>query len=118
MPQIIRGSAVLWNGKKIAEVQKSNYQLNGNVTPEVGSEGFLGNSLGPIMSKLKLDCIVPVTGLTTRLNVQQSGNLGVYADGKLHTIEATVDSATYDSDNATGKNTVAFEFSGGTPRIS
>ena len=118
MPKILRGSPVYWNGKKIAEVQKSNYQIKGGVTQEIGAEGFLGNALGPILTMLKLDCAVPVEGMTTRLQVQQSGKLGVIADGKQHLIDATVNDVTYDSDNASGKNTASFDFSGGQPVIA
>lgn len=118
MPKIMRGSPVYWNGKKIAEIQKSSYQLKGNVTQEIGAEGFYGNSLGPVLSTLKLDCSIPVEGMTTRLLPQQNGKLGVIADGKMHVIEATVNDVSYESDFTSGKNSGSFDFTGGAPAIS
>jgi hypothetical protein len=47
---VSRFSPVYWNGKKIAETQKVSYTENGNVTQEIASEGFLCNSLGPILT--------------------------------------------------------------------
>jgi hypothetical protein len=112
---VSRFSPVYWNGKKIAETQKVSYTENGNVTQEIASEGFLCNSLGPILTDCKIDCILTTAGMTTRLQVQQTGKLGTLIDGRMKVIDATVAQAQYDSDAEKGRSSATFSFTGGAP---
>jgi hypothetical protein len=118
MASITRFSPMYWNGKKLAFVQKGNYKINANVTQELGADGFMGNSLGAILTSASIEGLCTKQGNTTKLRAQETGKLGIVADGELHQFEATVGEIEYDTESEKGRSTIKVSFTGGAPQIT
>lgn len=116
--KVMRGAPVYWKGKLIGEVNKADYEDNGNVSQEITTQGFEGNALGARVTSGSFDCSLFVEGMANKMHPQESGPLGFVTDGQQHLIDATIGTCKYSTDHASGKNSVSFSWTGGPPEIS
>lgn len=118
----IRAASVYFKGKKIAEIETADYDIEGNDEPQHGSEGLMGWSKGQITTKITTNVIVPVSGMTTTLESallnKEQVNIGWAGGGKLHQIDMNVMNAKYKSESKNGSLKGTFEFSGGKPDVT
>jgi hypothetical protein len=120
--QIIRSAVVQFKGKKIAEIETADYEINGGDEPHFGQDGLLGYSQGAITTKISCNVVVPVAGMTTTLEDallrKQIVTIGWLGNGKLHQIDMLPMQAKYTSDTKAGSLKGSFEFSGGKPDVT
>jgi hypothetical protein len=116
---VIRNAPIYFKGKKIAEVETGSYEISSGDEPQFGTDGLLGHSSGAITTKITLNVIVPVAGIsvtmTGALLAKEQVTMGILVDAKLHQIDMNPMSANFQTDSKAGKVTGAFEFNGGAP---
>ena len=118
----IRSASVYFEGKKIAEIESAEYDIESGDEPHHGTDGLLGWSKGQITTKFTANVIVPVAGMTTTLEsallTKKQVTLGWAAGGKLHQATCNPMRANYKSDSKTGSLKGTFEFQGGQPDVT
>lgn len=119
----IRKAEVYFNGKKVAEIESAEYEIDSGDEAQHGAEGVMGFSKGQITTKITANVIVPVAGLTTTLESALLNKLpvtlGWAAGGKIHQIpDMNTMKASYKTDSKAGTLKGSFEFNGGAPDVT
>lgn len=116
--------ASLWvGGKKQAECNKNDVDVNSGDEPQIGDDGFMGMSDGATTTTLEFDSIVPVSGMSSQVEqllltkADVDMNLG-YVNGKLWQITMRCTRLKYSSDAKTGTLSGSFTFMGGVPSLT
>ena len=119
---VIRQAPIYFKGKKIAEIETADYEINGNDEPAFGSDGLLGFTSGAMTTRITCNVIVPVAGLTSTLTAallaKEQVTIGVLVDAKLHQIDMQPMTARFQSDSKAGSLKGSFEFQGGAPEAT
>jgi hypothetical protein len=119
----IRNAAVYFGGKKVAEIETADYDIDSGDEPQHGTDGLLGYSNGQVTTKITCNVIVPVSGLTVTIEDALVNKrpvlIGWLGGGKMHQIkDMRVMRASYKSDSKAGSLKGTFEFNGGAPNIT
>jgi hypothetical protein len=109
----VRNAPVYQNGKKIAEIESADFEEMDGGEPQIGSEGYIDDSDGPITSTLSCNTILPVAGMTVRIRVGQRYVMGIFIDGELKQCRMKCRKAKYTTDSKNGTAKGQFEFGGG-----
>ncbi len=112
---VVRSAPIYQNGKKIAEIETGTLTVRDGGEPQVGQEGYIDDSDGPITSTLSCNTILPVAGMTVRINVGERYTMGMFVDGKLKQCRMKCREAEYQTDSKNGTAKGKFEFGGGKP---
>lgn len=116
-----RNAPVYAEGKKIAEIEKAQYELESGDEPQFTDAGVVWSN-GRITSKITCDCIIPQPGMTTRLTTmllqKKTVRIGIVVDGQMHQIPMRPMRAKFDSDTKTGSLKGSFEFNGAEPDVT
>ena len=119
---VFRQAPVFFKGKKIAEIESAKYNIATNREAQIGAEGYMGHSKGPIITKISANCVIPVSGMTSRITTAlltgESVTIGIAVDGQLHQIDMTATTADFDTDTKSGNLKGSFEFEGGQPEVT
>lgn len=118
----VKAGAVFYNKKRVAELQKFKYKIKNGSGQELADSGAY-NTDGKVTTEISADMIVPVTGLSISavkdLIEQRNAEivLGV-VDGRLHVVDdARPIDVEIEGDIPSGKQTAAFNWQGGEPKL-
>ncbi len=119
--QSTRFVPILFNNKKIGELEDTTYDIESGDDDLFGTEGWAGASDGATTCKATANTFVPVKGIsvdiiTAMLN-KQFVDIKVPWNGAIHTFTGRVKSAGMKSDSKTGKCTGSFTFMGGLLKV-
>jgi len=112
---IVRNAPIYKDSKKIAEIESGDLEVRDGGEPQIGAEGYIDDSDGPITSTLTCNTILPVAGMTVRINVGERYTMGMFIDGKLKQCRMKCRMAKYSTDSKNGTAKGQFEFGGGKP---
>lgn len=112
---IVRSAPIYQNGKLIAEIESGDLEIRDGGEPQIGQEGYIDDSDGPITSTLSCNTILPVSGMTVRIQVGQRYMMAMFIDGKLKQCRMKCRMAKYQTDVKNGTAKGQFEFGGGNP---
>jgi len=115
---VVRNAPIYQNGKKIAEVETGDLEVRDGGEPQIGAEGYLDDSDGPITSTLTCNTILPVAGMTVRIAVGGRYTMGMFIDGVMKQARMKCRMAKYTTDSKNGTAKGQFEFGGGQPSES
>jgi hypothetical protein len=120
--QTFRAAVMQFKGKKIAEMEGGEYEINSGDEPHFGPDGLLGFGEGPISTKMVCNVVIPVAGMTSTLEDallrKQVVTMGWIGNGKLHQVDMKPINAKYTTDTKTGSLKGTFEFQGGKPDVT
>lgn len=115
----IRAFPMYFNGQKIAELSSGTYDIAGNDEAQIATEGYMGHSDGATMTKFNPTCIIPISGMQSKLEDalinKQYVQIGIPANGKFHQVDARIVAAAYKWDFKNGAATGDFTIEGGNP---
>lgn len=119
---IFRASPLYLNGKKVAEVGTSTYEVMDPGTNQVGIEGVLGQSDGAVESKMDFDTVVPIAGMQINIDdiiaAKTRVGMGIVVNGRMQVVRGKITGATYSSDSKTGECKGKYTFIGGEPQLT
>ena len=119
---IFRAAPLYLNGKKIAEVGSSTYEVMDAGTNQVGIEGVLGQSDGAVESKMDFDTVVPIAGMQINIDdiirSKARVGMGISVNGGFQIVRGKITGATYSSDSKTGECKGKYTFIGGEPQLT
>lgn len=119
---IFRASPLYLNGKKVAEVGTSTYEVMDPGTNQVGIEGVLGQSDGAVESKMDFDTVVPIAGMQINIDdiiaSKARVGMGIVVNGRMQLVRGKITGATYSSDSKTGECKGKYTFIGGEPQLT
>jgi hypothetical protein len=122
MASVFRAQSIYWNGKKVAEVSGSTFDLNANSANQYGTEGVLGQSRGAQETKLSMDTVVPTQGheigFLLGLVNEETVTVSVLVDAHLCNVEGTLVSLSYTGKSKEGESTCKVEFIGGAATLT
>ncbi len=118
---IFRASPLYLNGKKIAEVGSSTYEVQDAGANQVGIEGVLGQSDGAVETTFDFDTVVPIAGMEINIDeiirTKARVGMGIAVNGGFQIVRGKITGATYSSDSKTGESKGKYKFIGGEPQL-
>ena len=119
---VFRAYPLYLNGKKVAEVASSTYEISTNNANQIGLEGVLGQSRGARETKIDFDTVVPIAGMQINIDdiiaSEATVGLGVVVNGRMQLVSGTISGATYTSDSKEGTTKGKYSFMGGAPQLT
>jgi len=120
--ETIRAAGIYFKGKKVAEIESSDYTISSGGEAQHGTDGLLGYSNGQGMTKIVANTVVPVRGLSVTfvgaLLKKETVVVGWTGGGQLHQIEMKILEANFKSDSKSGSLKGTFNFEGGEPDVT
>lgn len=119
MAGIVRAFPIFINGEKVAEAMSSTEDRTVNAENQYGVDGVVAQSIGADEIKLDFDAIVPITGMTLSVSVDDlmgtPVSVGMIRNGVMMQSDGVLATSNYTSDSKSGKGTAKVSFIGGAP---
>jgi hypothetical protein len=119
----VKAASLYINGSKVAEIEGTDYDLQGGDEAQFGDGGYQGHSDGAITTKVSATGIMPVPGmkvdLVDRFLKKKDVSVSLATiQGKIHRITMRITNCNVKSSHRNGTQTGSFSFEGGEPEVT